>query len=94
MAASANASFSSGKSFIAAQHPSEEEQALAEGPLFREDRSMTHEGILLHESPQVSPMYCLLMQQSYHQFPAASQLKHNSHVHTYDAAQLQIHGPQ
>ena len=55
MAASANASFSSGKSFIAAQHPSEEEQALAEGPLFREDRSMTHEGILLHESPQVSP---------------------------------------
>lgn len=52
-ASSVNASFSSGQSFIAAQHSVDEEQPFAEGPLAREDRSMTHEGILLHESPQV-----------------------------------------
>lgn len=52
-ASSVNASFSSGQSFIAAQHSGDEEQPIAEGPLSREDRSMTHEGILLHESPQV-----------------------------------------
>ncbi|DBA94620.1 hypothetical protein WJX77_009861 [Trebouxia sp. C0004] len=50
-APSGDASFSSGKSFIAAQH-AEEARPFAEGPLTREDRSMTHEGILLHESPQ------------------------------------------
>ena len=54
-APSVDASFSSGKSFIGAQH-AEEERPFAEGPLSREDRSMTHEGILLHESPQVSPL--------------------------------------
>ncbi len=54
-APSGDASFSSGKSFIAAQH-AEEARPFAEGPLNREDRSMTHEGILLHESPQVSTL--------------------------------------
>ena len=50
-------SFTSGQSFIAAQHSGEEERAFAEGPLTREDRSMTHEGILLRESPQVCPSH-------------------------------------
>ena len=54
-APSGDASFSSGKSFIAAQH-AEEARPFAEGPLNREDRSMTHEGILLHESPQVNTL--------------------------------------
>ncbi len=54
-APSGDASFSSEKSFIAAQH-AEEARPFAEGPLNREDRSMTHEGILLHESPQVNTL--------------------------------------
>ena len=54
-APSGDASFSSGKSFIAAQH-AEEARPFAEGPLNREDRSMKHEGILLHESPQVNTL--------------------------------------
>lgn len=50
-------SFTSGQSFIAAQHSGDEERPFAEGPLTREDRSMTHEGILLRESPQVCPSH-------------------------------------
>ena len=66
---SVDASFSSGKSFIAAQHHStDEERPFAEGPLGREDRSMTHEGILLHESPQVGISHVL-----------ASLSTHNAH---------------
>ena len=52
-ASSVGGSFTSGRSFIAAQHSGDEGRPFAEGPLTREDRSMTHEGILLHETPQV-----------------------------------------
>lgn len=59
VAASQGGSFTSGQSFIAAQHSSDTEEQVAVdmgGSIAREDRSMTHEGILLREAPQVE--YC------------------------------------
>lgn len=56
VAPSQGGSFSSGQSFIAAQHSSDAEERVATNPgavSAREDRSMTHEGILLQEAPQV-----------------------------------------
>ena len=59
VAPSQGGSFTSGQSFIAAQHSSDTEERVAVdmgGSITREDRSMTHEGILLHEAPQVMPV--------------------------------------
>ncbi len=70
-APSGDASFSSGKSFIAAQH-AEEARPFAEGPLNREDRSMTHEGILLHESPQVNTLSTHMLEEMAWMCPLAS----------------------